>query len=234
MNSLRSASSSVSQEAGSDGYLRSERSAGDELRKRWGQFSGPAKTQCSQQSRAGGFPSYVEMLTCLELASGAVPVTSPTNRATVGQGSPATTGAGARRQPHRRALAEPAHRPAQGAGQVEARGRARPGWQGPARCDERRCRRSGNRFVAENTIKQRLSELRDRNAIVKCSRKRTFPVRDRALLRSPAPATPSRRRWRWRARPGPRRAPAGVPGAAARRGRRRGRAAPAPGRYRRS
>lgn len=93
---------SVSQEAGSDGCLRSERSAGDELRKRWGQFSGSAKTQCSQQSRAGGFPSYVEMLTCLELASGSVPVTSPTNRATAGQGSPATTGS-VRGRPEERA-----------------------------------------------------------------------------------------------------------------------------------
>ncbi|TNC11282.1 hypothetical protein FF100_19315 [Methylobacterium terricola] len=102
--------SSVSQESGSDGCLRSERSAGDELRKRWGQFSGSAKTQCSQQSVAGGFPSYVEMLTCLELASGAVPVTSPTNRATTGQGSPTSTGS-VRGRPEERAdslTAEPA------------------------------------------------------------------------------------------------------------------------------
>ncbi len=101
---------SVSQEAGSDGCLRSERSAGDELRKRWGQFSGSAKTQCSQQSTAGGFPSYVEMLTCLELASGAVPVTSPRNSATAGQGSPTSTGS-VRGRPEERAdslTAEPA------------------------------------------------------------------------------------------------------------------------------
>ncbi|GJD51773.1 hypothetical protein OPKNFCMD_4531 [Methylobacterium crusticola] len=83
---------SVSQEAGADGCLRSERSAGDDLRKRWGEFSPSAKHQCSQQSRAGGFPSYVEMLTCLELASGSVPVTSPQNSATAGPGNPATTG----------------------------------------------------------------------------------------------------------------------------------------------
>ena len=103
---------SVSQESGSDGCVRSERSAGDELRKRWGEFSGSAKSQCSQQSRAGGFPSYVEMLTCLELASGAVPVTSPTNRATAGQGSPATTGSVRGRAEERadRLTAEPSPR----------------------------------------------------------------------------------------------------------------------------
>ncbi|KMO29913.1 hypothetical protein VQ02_28820 [Methylobacterium variabile] len=93
---------SVSQESGSDGCLRSERSAGDELRKRWSEFSGSAKHQCSQQSRAGGFPSYVEMLTCLELASGSVPVTSPRNGATAGQGSPTTTGS-TRGRPEERA-----------------------------------------------------------------------------------------------------------------------------------
>ncbi|ACL56038.1 hypothetical protein [Methylobacterium nodulans] len=84
----------VAAESSSDGCLRSERAAGDELRKRWGDFSAAAKRQCSQQSRAGGFPSYVEMLTCLELASGNVPARGPENRATTGQGSvgPAATG----------------------------------------------------------------------------------------------------------------------------------------------
>ncbi|WP_298956758.1 hypothetical protein [uncultured Methylobacterium sp.] len=83
---------SVSQDASGDGCLRSERAAGDELRKRWGEFSPAAKRQCSGQSQAGGFPSYVETLTCLELASGSVPTTSPSNGATAGPGGPATTG----------------------------------------------------------------------------------------------------------------------------------------------
>lgn len=78
----------VSNETGSDGCLRSERQAGDDLRKRWGSFPSAAKRQCSQQSRAGGFPSYVEMLTCLELASGIAP-----GGAGGGPGAgPATTG----------------------------------------------------------------------------------------------------------------------------------------------
>ena len=56
-----------------DACLNSERSAQTDLKKRWGQFPAPAKSQCTQQFQAGGFPSYVELLTCLELASGTVP-----------------------------------------------------------------------------------------------------------------------------------------------------------------
>ncbi|MEH3145581.1 MAG: hypothetical protein PGN34_09565 [Methylobacterium frigidaeris] len=82
----------VSQDSSADGCLRSERSAGDDLRKRWGSFSDAAKRQCSAQSQAGGFPSYVETLTCLELASGSVPTTGPSNDATSGQGGPTSTG----------------------------------------------------------------------------------------------------------------------------------------------
>ena len=80
---------------GSDGCLRSEREAKGTLEREWGRFNAPARAQCSQQSDAGGLPSYVELLTCLELASGTVPTTAPQNGATGGQGSP---GAGAPRR----------------------------------------------------------------------------------------------------------------------------------------
>ncbi len=63
----------ANQQDSTDGCLRSERAAYDELKKRWGQFTADAKRQCSKQSQAGGFPSYVETVTCLELASGTVP-----------------------------------------------------------------------------------------------------------------------------------------------------------------
>ncbi|BAU91754.1 hypothetical protein MPPM_3149 [Methylorubrum populi] len=56
-----------------DACLNSERGAEADLRKRWSQFPTSAKSQCTQQFEAGGFPSYVELLTCLELASGTVP-----------------------------------------------------------------------------------------------------------------------------------------------------------------
>ncbi|GEP09701.1 hypothetical protein [Methylobacterium gnaphalii] len=64
-----------------DGCLRSERAAHDELKRRWGEFSTAAKAQCSKQATAGGSPSYVETVTCLELATGTVP-------AQTGDGSP--------------------------------------------------------------------------------------------------------------------------------------------------
>jgi hypothetical protein len=64
------ASAGVNDNASKDGCLRSERSAKDEVRRRWGEFPPAAKRQCEKQFEAGGFPSYVEMVTCLELASG--------------------------------------------------------------------------------------------------------------------------------------------------------------------
>ncbi|MCJ2045787.1 hypothetical protein MKK58_14795 [Methylobacterium sp. J-078] len=64
------ASASVSDNASQEGCLRSERASRDEVKRRWGEFSPAAKRQCEKQFEAGGFPSYVEMVTCLELASG--------------------------------------------------------------------------------------------------------------------------------------------------------------------
>lgn len=63
-----------------DACLNSERSAETDLKKRWGQFPASAKSQCSQQFQAGGFPSYVELLTCMELASGTVPAQAPSDQ----------------------------------------------------------------------------------------------------------------------------------------------------------
>lgn len=67
------AKASVSDNASYDGCLRSEREARREAERRWGDFTPAAKKQCESQFRAGGYPSYVEMVTCLELASGTVP-----------------------------------------------------------------------------------------------------------------------------------------------------------------
>lgn len=62
------------------GCKRSEGEARDTLRKRWGEFTAEAKRQCSKQAEAGGSPSHVETLTCLELASG-LPTQPPGNPA---------------------------------------------------------------------------------------------------------------------------------------------------------
>ena len=67
------AQASVSDNATVDGCLRSEREAKAEATRRWSDYTPAAKTQCEKQFQAGGFPSYVEMVTCLELASGTVP-----------------------------------------------------------------------------------------------------------------------------------------------------------------
>ena len=86
--SASQANASVSDNANIQGCLRSEREARKEAERRWGDYTPSAKRQCEDQYKAGGFPSYVEMVTCLELASGTVP-TQP------GSGGTATGGPGA-------------------------------------------------------------------------------------------------------------------------------------------
>ncbi|GJE58925.1 hypothetical protein [Methylobacterium trifolii] len=71
--SAQNAASGLSDQANIDGCLRSERDARREAERRWGDYTPAAKKQCESQFRAGGYPSYVEMVTCLELASGTVP-----------------------------------------------------------------------------------------------------------------------------------------------------------------
>ena len=67
-----------------DGCLRSENEARNTLGQQWASFGPDAKRQCSQQSRAGGFPSYVELLTCLELATSSVDVQAGRDPQTTG------------------------------------------------------------------------------------------------------------------------------------------------------
>jgi hypothetical protein len=80
---------SISDQANYDGCLRSEREAQREAQRHWDTYTPAAKRQCSEQFKAGGYPSYVEMVTCLELASGTVPTQSGTGgQAVGGPGSP--------------------------------------------------------------------------------------------------------------------------------------------------
>lgn len=93
--SAASASVGISGTSSQEGCLRSERDAHAEAKRRWGDYTASAKAQCSKQFEAGGYPSYVEMVTCLELASGTVPTQSGGGgTATGGQGAP-QQGAGA-------------------------------------------------------------------------------------------------------------------------------------------
>jgi hypothetical protein len=47
-----------------------ETQAKNELTKRWSQFSASQKKNCVETSSIGGSQSYIELLTCLEMASG--------------------------------------------------------------------------------------------------------------------------------------------------------------------
>ncbi|WP_375465951.1 hypothetical protein [uncultured Methylobacterium sp.] len=86
--SANQANVSISDNASEEGCLRSEREAKREAERHWDDYKPAAKRQCEAQFTAGGYPSYVEMVTCLELASGTVP-SQP------GSGGAATGGPGA-------------------------------------------------------------------------------------------------------------------------------------------
>jgi hypothetical protein len=47
---------------------RSEQQARDELASQWGKFPAGDRQTCVATTRIGGFPSYVQVLVCLELA----------------------------------------------------------------------------------------------------------------------------------------------------------------------
>lgn len=51
-----------------DACFGQERRARAELEQQWDQFSSRDRARCLQLSRLGGFPSYVELLTCLQIA----------------------------------------------------------------------------------------------------------------------------------------------------------------------
>ena len=47
--------------------IQSEEEARDQLRKIWGEFSAKDKAGCTLTATTGGIPSYIELLTCLEI-----------------------------------------------------------------------------------------------------------------------------------------------------------------------
>lgn len=51
--------------------LADEEQARGEVARRWREFSAASRTECVQEGRIGGPPSYVEFLICLEMASSA-------------------------------------------------------------------------------------------------------------------------------------------------------------------
>lgn len=51
-----------------EGCLNSEHAARDQLHKEWNTFTASQRGRCDTISTMGGEPSYVELLTCLEMA----------------------------------------------------------------------------------------------------------------------------------------------------------------------
>ena len=54
-----------------DNCLQEEQLAREQLVKDWGQYAAADRSGCVQLSTMGGTPSYVELLTCLEMAKAA-------------------------------------------------------------------------------------------------------------------------------------------------------------------
>ena len=51
-----------------DTCINSEEATRDQLKKSWSEFPAADKAECVSASKIGGLPSYVELLTCLEMA----------------------------------------------------------------------------------------------------------------------------------------------------------------------
>ena len=64
----RAAANSAVQGRDSNACKRDEEDARDRLKDQWGSFSAADRDHCVKLSVLGGSPSYVELLTCLELA----------------------------------------------------------------------------------------------------------------------------------------------------------------------
>ncbi|KMO44543.1 hypothetical protein VQ03_02565 [Methylobacterium tarhaniae] len=59
------------------GCLSDERAARRTLRRSWARFPIEDRRSCRQESEIGGMPSYVGLLTCLQLADDALPLRPP-------------------------------------------------------------------------------------------------------------------------------------------------------------
>ena len=57
--------------------LQDEQTAKDTLRQNWRSYDPSKRNHCQRLLKAGGKPSYVELLTCLEMKTG--PTTTPTD-----------------------------------------------------------------------------------------------------------------------------------------------------------
>jgi hypothetical protein len=61
-----------------------EREARDDLQRQWSAFAPDHRTSCIRSTSASGIPSYVELLTCLEIADQAAKIPDQPLRGTTG------------------------------------------------------------------------------------------------------------------------------------------------------
>ncbi len=68
--SCRAAANAVSQQGKRDpnACLQDEKQARAKLKKQWGSYSAAERERCVELTTTGGPPSYVELLTCLQMA----------------------------------------------------------------------------------------------------------------------------------------------------------------------
>jgi hypothetical protein len=62
------AEASVGSNRDANACIRDENQAHDKLQEQWGEFNSSEQARCLRLSTLGGLPSYVELLTCLQLA----------------------------------------------------------------------------------------------------------------------------------------------------------------------
>lgn len=65
------ADASLGQNRDANACLRDENQARDKLQQQWKEFGRADQTRCLRLSQLGGMPSYVELLTCLQIAKAA-------------------------------------------------------------------------------------------------------------------------------------------------------------------
>lgn len=64
----RGCNAEATSQAEMDACVRDENEARDALQPQWSQFAAPDKLDCIKETSMDGTPSYVELLTCLEMA----------------------------------------------------------------------------------------------------------------------------------------------------------------------
>ena len=99
-----------------DTCINSEEATRDQLKKSWSEFSAADRAECVSASKIGGLPSYVELLTCLEMERDVERIHAT---------SPETTGVGGANDSHRKRHARQQQMPAPQQGKTTSAGVSR-------------------------------------------------------------------------------------------------------------